>query len=134
MTQEVARGRRLHRSRVAARATAAVVFDKAQKAVIARGEGAATDRAIAKRWEISHPAVAAFGDPTSGVAIALGDVMALPRELALEVLVGAIAALDAGADVQTRDGLDRVAIELGAGVARLHRDLADGREDEYFLY
>lgn len=132
MTQEVAGRKRLHASRVVARAAAAELFERAQKAVIARGEGSATDRAIASRWDISKTAVADYGDPTSGVAIALGDVLALPcRELARQVLVGALAALDQGGEVQTRDSLDRVAIELGAAVAQLHRDLADGREDEH---
>jgi len=132
VTTEVATSRSLHPARVAGRSIAAALVKSAKEALVARGDHSATGRAIAQRWGISHAVVDRMGDPTSGVAIALGDVLALPRELARQILTGALATLDDGtADVPTRDSLDRVAIELGAAVARLHQDLADGREDEH---
>lgn len=134
MNENPATGRTLHPSRVAGRAIAAGLMRAAQNALVARGDGCATGRAIAVRWGITHAVVDRMGDPTSGVAITLGDVLALPRELARQVLAGALAALDDGTDVPTRDSLDRVAIELGAAVARLHQDLADGREDEHQVH
>lgn len=65
----------------------------AQKALVARGDHAATGRAIAQRWGVTHAVVDRMGDPTSGVAI-----------------------------------------ELGAAVARLHQDIADGHEDEHQVH
>lgn len=134
MSDSLAPGRVLHPSRVSGRALAAGILLSAQRALVARGNGEATGRAIAQRWGLAHTSVDRMGDPKSGVAIALGDVLALPRELARQVLAGALAALDDGGDVPTRDSLDRVAIELGAGVARLHQDLADGTEDDHAVH
>lgn len=134
MSDNPATSRTLHPARVAGRSIAASLMRAAQKALVERGDGCATGRAIAQRWGVTHAVVDRMGDPTAGVAIALGDVLALPRELARQILAGALAALDDGTDVPTRDSLDRVAIELGAAVARLHQDLADGCEDEHGVH
>lgn len=125
----------LHPARVAGRAIAATLLRAARESLVSRGDHSATGRCVAHRWGISHAVVDRMSDPASGVAITLGDVLALPRDLARQVLTGALAALDdAAPEVPTRDSLDRVAIELGAGVARLHRDLADGVEDEHHAH
>lgn len=127
----VATGRALHPARVQGRALAATILRTAREALVARGDHSATGRAIAGRWGVSHTAVDRYSDPASGVAVALGDVLAMPRALAVEVLTGALAALDEGGDVPTRDSLDRVAIELGVAIQAYHHDIADGREDEH---
>ncbi len=134
MSDSLAPSRTLHPSRVAGRALAAGILRSAQRALVERGDGAVTGHAIARRWGISHTSVDRMGDPTAGAAITLGDVLSLPRELARQVLAGALGTLDDGAEVPTRDSLDRVAIELGAAVARLHQDLADGTEDEHHVH
>ncbi len=131
MTTEAATSRTLHPSRIAGRSLAATILRNAREALVARGDASATGRTIAHRWGISHAIVDRMSDPTSGVAIALGDLLAMPRALAIEVLTGSLAALDEGADVATRDSLDRVAIELGVAIQAYHSDIADGHEDEH---
>ena len=117
--ESVATGRSLHPARVQGRALAATLLRTAREALVARGDHSATGRAIAGRWGVSHTAVDRYSDSTSGVAVAFGDVLAMPRVLATEVLTGALAALDEAADVPTRESLDRVAIELGE-IGRAH--------------
>ena len=80
---------------------AATLLRDAREALVARGDASATGRAIAHRWGISHAIVDRMSDSTSGVAIALGDLLAMPRTLAIEVLTGALASLDESADVPT---------------------------------
>lgn len=119
-----------HPSRVAGRATAAGGASSAQAACIARGDGSATDSAIGRRWGVSRAFVARLFDPSSGVAIALGDVLALPRELARDILVRALGALEEGEGPQPRATLAQLTIALGRAVEDLERDLADGRMDD----
>lgn len=126
---------RFHAMRVAGRKLAAEILAAAQQAVHARGDGSVTDRALGMRWgngkPVSHRAIAAFFDPESGHAMALGDVLALPKELAREVLVRAIVSLDEGGGPGTRDTLDAVGIQLGVALDAYRRDLADGSEDDH---
>lgn len=123
---------RFHHTRVQARRLAASILAAAQSAVHSRGDDSVTDRAIAKRWTISsHAAVAHLFDAESGHAMAFGDVLALPKELAREALVRALSALDTDAGPGTRDTLDAIGIDLGEALAAYRRDLADGREDEH---
>lgn len=117
-------------TRTEGRALAARIFRAARKAV-AGTDDSASGRAIAERWDIDHANVDRWADETSGVALAFGDLLAMPRSLALATLTGAIAAVSDGADVPTRDTCDGVAILLGETVAGLKRDLADGSEDEH---
>lgn len=119
--------------RTAGRALAARVFRAAREAVaaVAAVDDSTTGRAIAKRWDIDHAVVDRWADPTSGVALTLGALLAMPRSLAVATLTGSLAALSDGGDVPTRDTCDGVAILLGETVAGLKRDLADGREDEH---
>lgn len=63
---------------------AATLLRTAREALVARGDHSATGRAIAGRWGVSHTAVDRYSDPASGVAVALGDVLAMPRALAVE--------------------------------------------------
>lgn len=117
--------------RVSARAVAARLFRSARDAAVSRGCGHATGTALAAMWGVTHSAVDRLADPASGHAIALGDVLTLPRDLAVDVLMGALAHLDATADVSARDTIDSLAIDLGEALADLRRDLRDGREDEH---
>lgn len=121
----------LNPARVSARAIAAGLFRAARDAAVIRGNGHATGTALAAAWGITHSAVDRLADPASGHAIALGDVLTLPRDLAADVLTGALAHLDASADVSARDTIDSLAIDLGEALADLRRDLRDGREDEH---
>lgn len=123
---------RLSPFRVACGALAAETAAAAQRALVARGLGAYTDNAIARRLGISHAAVARFFDPESGVALTLRDVFAAGDELVEELALAMLSMVhEQRAPMSTRDSLDHVAIELGAAVAALHRDLADGTEDEH---
>lgn len=127
MTQPAAT--RFHPLRQRGRHAAATLAAAAQ-AACAAVDDACTDRAIARRFAIaSKTAVAAWFDAESGVAIALGDVLALPKELARGILVRALAHLDDGAGPSTRDALDSVTVDLGAAVRAYHDDMRDGRED-----
>ena len=121
----------LHPSRVAGRCIAAGAAGSAQQSRVARGDGAATDSAIARRWGLSHTAVARLFDPSSGVSIALGDVLALPRELGRDILVRCLGALEEGEGPAPRATLSQLTIELGRAVEDLERDLADGHLDEH---
>ena len=122
----------LHPLRVAGRAIAAGLFHAARAAAVKRGCGAATSRAIAERWGLkAHRSIDYLGDPTSGHALALGDLLAMPVDLARDVLIGALAHIDAAADVSARDTIDSLAIDLGEALADLRRDLRDGREDDH---
>jgi hypothetical protein len=116
--------------RIQGRALAARLFRVARKAV-AGVDDSATGRAIAKRWEIDHANVDHWSDETSGVALTLGDLLAMPRPLALATLTGACAALSEGDDIPTRDTCDGIAILLGKALDGWRSDLADGREDEH---
>lgn len=125
---------RLCPSRVQGRGTGALLLAAARHALVARGDCSATGRAIALRFGISHAAVDRWSDPTSGVAVALGDVLAMPRALAVEVFVGALAALDEGADTTASRAVAHVTIELGVACSALQRDLADGHEDDHAVH
>lgn len=121
----------LNPARVSARAVAARLFRSARESAVARGEGSATGTAIAARWGVTHSAVDRLADPSSGHAIALGDLLTLPVDLARDVLIGALSHLDDSSDVSARDTIDSLAIDLGEALADLRRDLRDGREDEH---
>ena len=127
---------RFHPIRVAGRKAAAEILAAAQAAVHSRGDDAVTFRCIGRRWgnpkPISHRAIGALFDSRTGKAIAFGDVLALPKELAREVLMRAFASLDGDAGPGTRDTLDAIAIDLGVALDAYRKDLAkDGREDEH---
>ena len=117
--------------RVSARAVAARLFRSARESAVARGEGSATGTSLAARWGVTHSAVDRLADPASGHAIALGDLLTLPVDLARDVLIGALSHLDDSADVSARDTIDAIAIDLGVALSDLRRDLRDGREDEH---
>ncbi len=117
--------------RVSARAVAARLFRAAREAAVARGDGSATGTALAARWGVTHSAVDRLADPSSGHAIALGDLLTLPADLARDVLIGALSHLDASGDVSARDTIDSLAIDLGEALSDLRRDLRDGREDDH---
>jgi hypothetical protein len=80
---------------------------------------------------IAHSAISALFKPESGHAMAFGDVLALPRELAREALMRAFASLDTEHGPGTRDTLDAIGIDLGEALRAYRTDLADGREDEH---
>lgn len=121
----------MHPLRVAARAVAARCFRSARDAAVARGNGAATGTALAARFGVTHSAIDRLADPASGHALTLGDLLAMPRDLAADVLIACLAHLDEAADVSARDTIDSLAIDLGEALADLRRDLRDGREDEH---
>ena len=129
MSDSPAPGTRLHPSRVAGRAVAARCVRDEREALVARGDASGTGRAVAQRWGVSHTSVDRFADPTSGYAIALGDVLALPRTLARGVLVRALGALEEGDGQAPRVTLAQLTIELGRAVEDLERDLVDGSMD-----
>jgi hypothetical protein len=116
--------------RIQGRALAAAAFRAAREALSAVDDST-TGRAIAKRWGVDHSIVDRWADPTSGVALALGDLLAMPRPLAVATLMGSLALLSRGDDTPTRDTCDGIAILLGEAIQGLKRDLADGREDEH---
>lgn len=93
--------------------------------------GAATGTALAARFGVTHSAIDRLADPASGHALTLGDLLAMPRDLAADVLIAALAHLDEGADVSARDTLDSITIDLGVALDDLRRDLRDKREDEH---
>lgn len=110
---------------------AAKICEAAQKARRGLGDSTCTDSAIAVRWKdirgqsFEPSYVAKFFDPESGAAITLRDVLACPKELAREILMRALASLDEGDGVSTRDTLDRIAIELGGAFKTMMADLED---------
>lgn len=125
-------GTQFHPLRVQGRKLAAEILAAAQAAVQSRGDGSVTDRALAKRWALaSHRAIGAFFDAGSGHAMTLGDLLALPRDLARETLVRALVALDEALGPGTRDTLDAIGIQLGVALDAYRRDLADGAEDDH---
>lgn len=117
-------------TRTEGRALAARCFRAGREAVAGTCDGA-SGRAIAERWDIHHSNIDHWSDETSGVAITLGDLLAMPRPLAQATLARALAALSEGKETPTRDSCDGVAILLGETLAGLRRDLADGSEDEH---
>lgn len=127
---------KFHPLRVHGRRLAAELLAAAQRAVLGRDDDSVTDRALGIRWAnpatgnpIAHSAIGAFFDSESGHAMAFGDVLALPRELAREALTRALASLDTEHGPGTRDTLDAIAIDLGEALREYRADLSDGRED-----
>lgn len=119
-------GTQFHPLRVQGRRRAAEVAAAAQATRHAAGDDAVTDRSIAKRFALgSKTAVAAWFDPESGHAIALGDVLALPRELAREILLGALAALEDGDGPAPDVSMADLASRLGLIADGIQRDRAD---------
>ncbi len=122
--------------RTQGRSRAASIAAEAQKHLLAAGNRLVSDTRIAKSWGIrKHERVGAMFDASTGVAIALGDVLALPKPLARAILLGCLAALDgadgdAGADPTIRAALDRIGIEVGEALRHYLNDRADGRIDE----
>jgi hypothetical protein len=112
-----------HPLRSAGRARAADLAAKAQTARVRGGDSACTDRAIAKRFALSkHQQIGAWFDPESGVAVALGDVLALPRELARDILLRALASLEEGDGPAPEIALGDLAIKLGLIADGIQRD------------
>lgn len=116
--------------RVLMRATVAQLLSDAIRARVAAGDGACTMRAIARRMKTSHTHVERWASADSGRAIALGDLMAMPRDLARETLVRCLGVLEPSGGTGARDTLDAITVALGVAVSDLARDLADGRMDE----
>jgi len=112
--------------RMAGRALAAQLAASAQEAQVRAGARNCTDRALARRWHCHRDRIAALFRPASGASIAFGDVLALPVELAREILVRALASLEPGQGLGPRETVDRLAIELGRAVDMLMNDLGDG--------
>lgn len=118
--------------RARAQHLAATVASEAQRARAAVGDASVTDRAIAKRWAVQHSYVAKLFDADSGKAITLRDVLALPRELAREILTRALAALDDDGGTTASDTQLRLAVQLGRLSETLQQDLADdGKLNDY---
>jgi len=104
---------------------------------------ACTDAAIARRWAVPTVSAAApkplqpsyvgrFFDPESGKAITLRDVLALPKALARDILLRALASLEDGDGPGASECLGDIIIEAGETTATLRRDRADdGRENDY---
>jgi hypothetical protein len=111
--------------RMAGRSLAAQLAASAQDARVRAGDRSCTDRALARRWHCHHDRIASLFRPASGASIAFGDVLALPVELAREILVRALAALEPGRGPGPRETVDRLAIELGRAVHVLMTDLGD---------
>jgi hypothetical protein len=126
---------RFHPLRVQGRKLAAEVLSKAQAALQDRGDDSVTDRALGMRWAhpkpIAHSAIGALFDAGSGHAMAFGDVLALPKDLAREALMRAFASLDGGNGPGTRDTFDAIQIDLANAIQAYRNDLADGREDDH---
>lgn len=120
----------LHVLRTRARATAATLCAAAQTALVGGGNQACTDADLGRRFGISPAAVAKWFDPCSGVALTLGDLLAMPKAIAREVLVRALASLDDDGPADTRASLDRITVELGAAVHAFATDMADGKLDD----
>lgn len=124
-----ATGTKLHPLRVKGRKAAAAALAAGVAARGDAGDDASNYSAIAKRFAINKNTPAFWCDPRSCVAAALGDVLALPRELSREVLTRALASLDEGAGPNARDTLAQLAIELGHAfeglTARRRRRRAD---------
>lgn len=113
--------------RMAGRSLAAQLAASAQDARVRAGDRSCTDRALARRWHCHHDRIAALFRSASGASIAFGDILALPRELARDVLVRALAALDENADGPgTEESVYRLVIEIGEAVKALMADLASG--------
>jgi hypothetical protein len=119
-------GRTLSEVRHRGRTAAARAFASA-KAACAAVDSACTDRGLARLLGLkSHTTVEHWARYESGLAIAFGDVLALPRRLARATLLAALAELEEGERGSSeRDTLDRLAIELGVGMHALMEDLAD---------
>lgn len=126
-------GTQFHPLRVQARRLAAALAAAAQTTRVAAGDGACTDRALAKRFALgSKNGVAAWFDPESGAAVALGDVLALPRELAREILLRALAALEEGDGPAPDVSMADLASRLGLIADGIQRDRADdGRLNDH---
>jgi hypothetical protein len=124
----------LHPSRVQARALVAQLAAAAQRARVAAGDGSCTDGALARRWTLAKEsrAIAALFDPESGHALTLGDTLALPRDLARDILMRALASLDDGDGPGADETLAHLTIRLGQSTADLMRDrLDDGVVNEH---
>jgi hypothetical protein len=118
---------KLHPLRVQGRAKAAEIGAEAQAARVDSGDAACTDRAIARRFCLSKSGapVAAWFDPQSGHAVTLGDVLAMPRDLAREILARAFAALEGDEGPSAEASMGDLAITLGEIAADIRRDRAD---------
>ena len=116
--------------RVLFRSTVASLLGDAVRARVSGGDGASSLRAIARRLGVSHTQGERWVDPNSGRAIPLGDVLAMPRELARETLVRCLGELENGEGPGPRATLDAITVALGVAVADLARDLTDGRVEE----
>ena len=121
--------RSLSPRRVRGRSLAASLFAEAQQSFALRDDSC-SDEKIAQHLGVTDTTVLRWGRPQSGLPLQFGDVLALPRALAREVLVRALGAMEEGTGPGPRDTLDRITIELGQAVADLQRDLVDGRMDD----
>ncbi len=110
------------------RALAARLLASAQSARVTAGDRACTDRAIARYWGQGSPdKISKLFRPTSGKHMVFGDVLALPREFARDILIRALAAIDEGTqEPAPQDTVYKLGIELGEAMRVLMVDLANG--------
>lgn len=121
---------RFHRRRVQGRLIATQIAAAAQAARLAAEESACHDTAIARRWApCSAQAVAKLFQPGSGKALTLGDTLALPLELAREILTRALVALDEqhGSIPSAEETVWDLTISLGEIAALIKHDRIRGK-------
>jgi len=120
--------------RVVARRAVARTLRSALDALVGQGHKSATQRAVAKRLDVSHTHLARLlvdGSP----AVAAGDIAAMGSTVERAYLLARLAEIDSSADGSVRSTLDRVTVELGAATSALIADVAaDGREDEHLRH
>lgn len=111
-----------------AEAAAAALVEAARRARRAMGDASVTDLAIARRWKpgtetFSH--VTRLFTATSGVNITLAKILALPKDLARDILARALAALEDGDGPEPDVALGDLAIKLGVIAHGIQRDRSD---------
>jgi hypothetical protein len=128
--------------RAACQHRAATILQDAQK-VHAKRSANCTDAGIARRWgqpavgnepakPLAESYVARLFDPESGKAATLRDVIALPPELARDVLLRALASLEDAEAQSPEETLGDIVIKAGelTGVLRADR-IKDGVLNEF---
>lgn len=134
MTTEAVAQHSFHPLRGRARYLAASYARDAQSFLLKQGLAFCTDRALAARWGLkSHHPISDLFNPASGKALALGDVLALPKELARAILVAALAALEdeTQTDADPSETLAEITVAIGKAFEALKADANDnGKYDE----
>lgn len=124
----------MHPLRQRGRSVAATLLSKVRKAKFPK-DASLSNEMLAGRWAISDTHIERLFNPESGVAMAFGDLLALPKSLAIDVLTAALAWLDAqGGDARrepsTPDTLMDISIALGKACEAYRADEGDnGRID-----